>query len=232
MIADDEAPARRKIARHLARHPEAEIVAEASDGVEAVKAVRETKPDLVFLDIQMPKMTGFEVIAQIGAAKMPPVIFVTAYDEFALEAFEVAAVDYLLKPFNEARFEKAWSRATRERSSLETLLARVGRKHLERFTVREGERIFFVPLREVIRLSASGNYVELHTVNGAHLIRETLSALEERLDPERFVRIHRSDIVNRDFIKELQPLFHGDYVVKLKNAEKLRLSRRYQDRLL
>ena len=188
-------------------------------------------------------MTGFEVIEAVGPEAMPAVVFVTAYDEFALEAFEVQAVDYLMKPFHADRFRQALSRALdriarREESReslarrLEGLLKRAPRE-AQRLLVRDGERIFFVPLREVVRLSADGNYVQVHTARGQrHLLRETLARLEARLDPERFARIHRSEIVNVDFVAEVQPAFHGDYTVRLKTGEEVRLSRRYQDRLL
>jgi two-component system LytT family response regulator len=207
-----------------------------------VRAIEERAPDLVFLDVQMPGLDGFEVIEAVGAERMPPVVFVTAYDEFAVKAFEVQAVDYLLKPFDQARFRKAFERAARQargrKSGNPELLARLldsvrpAARPLERLLVRDQGRLLLLPLSQVHRLSAEGNYVRVHTAGKAHLVRETLARLEARLDPARFVRIHRSEIVALDAIQELQPFFHGDYVVVLKNGERLRLSRRYQERVL
>jgi two-component system LytT family response regulator len=241
LIVDDEAPARRKLRAQLVTEAGIEIVGEAGSGPEAVDAIRTLRPDLVFLDVQMPGMNGFEVLEAVGAEGMPVVVFVTAYDEFALEAFEVQAVDYLLKPFSKERFDRALERALRAlehredgrvqvRSLLEKVLA--GRRPLRRLVVRTGERMLLVGLHEVLHLEADGNYVKVHTASGVHLLRETLTALEGRLDPERFARIHRGEIVNLDAVKEIQPYFHGDLVVVLKNGERLRLSRRYRERVL
>jgi two-component system LytT family response regulator len=243
LIVDDEAPARRKVRAHLGDAAGVDVVGEAASGPEAVEAIRTLRPDLVFLDVQMPGMSGFEVIEAVGAEAMPAVVFVTAYDEFAVEAFEVQAVDYLMKPFHADRFRRALARAMdrlarREepRASLAPLLEALLKKRprdAQRLLVRDGDRILFVPLREVVRLSAEGNYVQVHTARGQrHLLRETLARLEARLDPERFARIHRSEIVNVDFVAEVQPAFHGDYTVRLKTGDEVRLSRRYQDRLL
>jgi two-component system LytT family response regulator len=242
LVVDDEAPARRKLRSHLVGEPGVEVVGEVGSGTEAVGAIRSLKPDLVFLDVQMPGMTGLDVIEAIGADQMPAVIFVTAYDEFALEAFEVQAVDYLLKPFSAERFRKALTHATQRvqqraggPESLEPLLARLfgrERRFVERLLVREGERLFFVPVAEIARLSAEGNYVAVRTATANHLVRETLAGLEARLDPERFARVHRSELVNLEFIQEIQPLFHGDYLIVLKNGEQVRLSRRFRARLL
>jgi len=241
LVVDDEAPARRRVATLLEGEPDAEIVGEAANGLEAVEAIRSLSPDLVFLDIQMPGMTGFEVIEAIGVDAMPAVVFVTAFDEFALAAFEVQAVDYLLKPFQTDRFQKAFRRAAARKGQPEKEPERIGQlldavrpgpRHLQRLVVRKGERILFVSVGDVLRLSADGNYVNVHTPDGVYTLRETLARLETRLDPERFARIHRSEIVNVDAIKEVQPWFHGDYVVILRNGEELRLSRRYSGRLL
>jgi len=241
LIADDERPARNKLRSHLKDESGIETIAEAQNGLEAVEVIRNDAPDLVFLDIQMPGMTGFEVIESVGPDVMPATVFVTAYDEFALKAFEVEAVDYLLKPFDRDRFRQAFQRAlnrierrTWDRSRLFRLLegVRPGPAYLERIVVREGGRLFFIPTKDVLRVSAQENYVELHTSSGSHLIRDTLNHLETRLDPEKFARIHRSDIVNVDCIKELQSWSHGDYIVVMKDGSRARLSRRYQDRLL
>ena len=227
LIVDDEAPARRRLRAQLAREREVLVVSEAASGPEAVEAIRAQRPDVVFLDVQMPGMSGFEVIETIGVEAMPAVVFVTAYDEFALEAFEVAAVDYLLKPFTEERLHKALTRALAGRA-----LREAGPHTLERLLVREGERMFFVPATEIVRLSAEGNYVRVHTRTGSHELRETLARLEARLDARRFVRVHRSEILNLDFVGEIQRHFHGDLIAVLKNGDAVRVSRRYAARLL
>lgn len=241
LIVDDEAPARRKLRSHLAGRPGIEVAGEAADGLAAVESIRTLRPDLVLLDIQMPGLSGFEVIETVGVDVMPAVVFVTAYDEFAVEAFEVQAVDYLLKPYSRERLERALERALRAiehredgREAVRGLLDRVlaGRRPLRRLVVKSGDRLLLVPLHDVLHLAADGNYVKVHTPSGVHLLRETLTALEARLDPERFARIHRSEIVNLDAVKEIQPYFHGDLVVVLRNGEQLRLSRRYRDRVL
>lgn len=236
LIADDEAPARRLVRSYLEGRDGVEVVAEAENGLEVVDAVRGLAPDLVVLDIQMPGMNGFEALEAIGAEAMPAVIFATAYDEFAIRAFEVHAVDYLLKPYSRERFDRAMERALDRstRRNIPELLASQpqSQRYLERIVVREGDRLFFVPARQVLHLSAEGNYVRVRTAEGSHLIRGTLVDFESRLDPSRFARIHRSGIVNIDAISELRPQFHGDSIVILKNGETVRLSRRYQDRLL
>jgi two-component system LytT family response regulator len=218
-----------------------ELVGEAADGAEAVDAIRRLEPDLVFLDIQMPAMTGFEVIEEIGAERMPAVIFVTAYDEYAINAFDVQAIDYLLKPFDDDRFRRAFERAVASltgggggRDRIERLLGAVrpAPSWLKRVVVREADRVLLVDVGEIFRVSAEGNYVRIHTPGRSHLIRETMSRMESRLDPERFARIHRSDIVRIDAIREMKPWFHGDYLVTLEDGSQLRLSRRYQERLL
>jgi two-component system, LytTR family, response regulator len=241
LIVDDEAPARRKIRSQLAGDGRVAVVGEAASGPAAVDLIRELGPDLVFLDIQMPGMSGFEVIEAVGVPSMPAVVFVTAYDEFAVEAFEVQAVDYLLKPFQAQRLATALDRAlvrlgerAGRQESITRLLERVlpAPRYLKRLVVHQAERIVLVPIRDVLHFSADGNYVKVVTSSGVHLLRDTLAALEARLDPERFTRIHRGEIVAIDAIKEIQPWFNGDHVVVLVTGEKLRLSRRYAERLL
>lgn len=241
LLVDDEMPARRKLRLHLKEEASVEIVAEAQNGLEAVDAIRSLAPDLVFLDIQMPGMTGFEVIDAIGAEVMPAVIFVTAYDEYALRAFEVEAVDYLLKPFDGDRLKQALQRAVKRLHRKPSDAGRIGRlldsvrpadAYLQRIVVKDRDRLFFVNVKEIIRLSGQENYVELHTAGSSHLIRDTLNHLESRLDPQKFARIHRSEIVNIDVVKELHSWSHGDYIVILKEGTRLRLSRRYQQNLL
>lgn len=241
LIVDDEAPARRKMRRHLEAHSDLDIAGEADNGPAAVDAVLELAPDLVFLDIQMPGMNGFDVIASVGPDRMPPVIFVTAHDEYALAAFEVETVDYLLKPVSEVRFERALARA-RERVAarapdskrLERLLAGVRPEGsaLRRMVVKEHDRLLLVDVGDVVHFKTSGNYVELNVAGRRHLVRDTMDHLEGRLDPQRFARIHRTAIVNVAHVRELRPQFHGDYEVVLTTGECLRMSRRYKDRLL
>jgi two-component system LytT family response regulator len=237
LIADDEAPARRMVRTYLSRRADVEVVAEAENGLEVVDGVRSLDPAIVVLDVQMPGMNAFEAIQAIGHDRVPPIVFATAFDEFAIRAFEVNAVDYLLKPFSQERFDSAFDRALARGSAASQHVARMvasmsKARWLERVVVRKADRLFFVPVSEILHLAAEGNYVRVHTASESHLIRGTLSDLEDRLDPKRFARIHRSGIVNIDAIAELRPHFHGDYVVLLKGGEKLRLSRRYQEQLL
>lgn len=241
LIADDEPLARERI-RELVRDlaPAVEC-REVGDGDAAVEAIVTWQPQAVFLDIQMPRRDGFAVVAAVGHEAMPPTAFVTAYDIHALRAFEVAAVDYLLKPFDDARFRRTWERIARahdaaalaeQAHALGALLAAVGghapatpAAYAERFMVRSGERTYPVATREIKWLQSDGNYVDLHTATGAHTLREPLASIEARLDPARFVRVHRRVIVAIDQIKELQPWFAGDQVLILKDGTKLRVSR-------
>ena len=245
LIVDDEQPARRKIRSFLSEETGIGSIIEAEDGVEAVRLIHEKKPDLVFLDIQMPVMTGFDVIGAVGVEQMPVIVFVTAYDQYAVHAFEVQAVDYLLKPFDQERLRKSFLRAAAQVSStasgekagtavLKRLLEEIdsGKEYLQRFMVKKGPRFFFIKTSEIVYISADEKYVKIHTEEEFYLHRETMARMEERLDPAIFARIHRSSIVNIDFIKEIQPWTHGDYIVILKNGTKLNLSRRFSERLL
>jgi len=241
LIADDEVPARRKVRSYLAGKSEVTIVGEAANGLEAVDSIQRLQPDLVFLDIQMPGMNGFEVIDAVGVETMPAIVLITAFDKYALDAFDVEAIDYLLKPVREDRFKRALKRAMdqigsqdRDRNRLSRLLDHVQppSPYLQRLVVRDSERLFFVPTSQITRISAEGNYVRVHTADTTHLIRETISRLETRLNPEQFVRVHRSEIINIDSIKEIRTWFHGDCIVVLNNGEECPLSRRYKSRLL
>ncbi len=242
LIVDDEPLACERIRTLLAGQPDIEIAGECHDGKSAVAAVRDLAPDLVFLDVQMPEMDGFAVLEQVDRAAMPVIIFVTAFDQYAIKAFEVCALDYLLKPFDRDRFAKALARGRTEyeRRSAGDLGARLrsvleewrGRKrYLDRLVIRSGGRVFFLRVDELDWVEAAGNYVRLHAGAEEYLYRETLSRLEAALDPDRFARIHRSTMVNVGLVKELHPLFRGDYAVILRDGRQLTLSRAYRDRL-
>jgi len=243
LVVDDEPMGRERVLSLLQQEDDVEVIGECSDGRQAIAAIQQHSPDLVFLDVQMPGSTGFGVIDAVGAERMPEVIFVTAYDEYALKAFEYHALDYLLKPFNRDRFQETLKHA---RASLERrragdlgrrLLALVNNikpeapARLERLIVKSGGRVFFLRTDELDWIEAAGNYVRLHLGDESHLFRETMNRMETRLDSRRFVRIHRSRIVNTERIKELQPWFNGEYVVVLRNGTRLTLSRGYRDRL-
>jgi two-component system LytT family response regulator len=244
VIVDDEPLARQGLAAHLADRGDVVVVASCADGFEALRAVRDHEPDLVFVDVQMPEMTGFDLVRQIDADAMPAVVFVTAHDEFALEAFEAAAIDYVLKPLEEDRIARAVERARRlmdtpdgTRDALRDLLHRVRERaeperHASRLKVRSGDHIHFIRVDEVEWFEAEGNYVVLHHGGEEARIRSTLTGLEEALDPDRFVRVHRSVIVNLDHLDEVQPWFSGDYLAIMKSGEQIRVSRRYKDQLL
>src|SRR5689334_7101548 len=242
VIVDDEPIAREGIRTQLLREQSVEIVAERGDGLAAVETIRELSPDLAFLDVQMPVLSGFEVMQTVGVHAIPPVIFVTAYDKYALQAFEVNAVDYLLKPFDGERFQKAFQRAVVqiERSTtaiinenLKALLASLkpGARYLERLVVKSKGRIFFLPVSEIDWIESADNYVSLHSGRETHLIRETLTALETKLSPQEFLRVRHSAIVNVKRIRELRPLFKGEYEIILQNGTKLTSSRRYRRHL-
>ena len=243
VVIDDEPPARFKLRKFLEDHPHARLVGEAGDGLDAVRVIEELRPDVVLLDIQMPELDGFDVLEALDMEELPHVVFITAYDEFAVRAFEVRALDYLLKPVDRDRFDTAIERAVetlgpaagrgvtgeRLRSTAAELRARTG--PLQRFLVRSRGRMWFVRADQVDWIEAAGNYIKLHVSGGAHVVRGVLKDVAERLDPDRFVRIHRSTIVNLESIRELQEWSHGDCLVLLKDGTELRLSRRYRDRL-
>jgi two-component system LytT family response regulator len=243
LIVDDEPLARERIRTLLEEDPAFELVGEAGDGTTAAESILALQPDLVFLDVQMPGADGFDVIDAVGADKMPFVVFVTAYDRYALRAFDVHALDYLLKPFDRARFREALGRAQAQmdrhnnNGDIERRLAAIvqdlkpAKARTDRFVVKSGGRIFFVRTAEIDWIEAAGNYVKLHVGNDSHLIRETMNAVEAKLSPDMFVRIHRCHIVNIEQVRELQPWFNGEYVVFLKNGTRLTLSRGYRERL-
>jgi two-component system LytT family response regulator len=242
LIVDDEPLARERLRSLLAAEPDIEVLGECADGREAVAAIDRDAPDLVFLDIQMPELDGFEVLAAIEPAKPPVVVFVTAYSQHALRAFEVHALDYLLKPFDRERFQTTLARvrAQCQRSQggeltqkLSALLAdlRPETKPADRLVVKAAGRVLFLKTPDIDWIEAADNYVNLHVGKESHLLRETMASIETRLDPTQFLRISRSTIVNVERIKELQPMFHGDYSVILRNGARLSLSRGYRDKL-
>jgi two-component system, LytTR family, response regulator len=225
LIVDDEEPARRKIRRLLSGETDVEIIGEAATGAEAIAAIRRLSPDLVFLDVQMPPPNGFGVIDALGRDGAPDVIFVTAFDEHALRAFEVRAIDYLLKPVTSARFREALERA-RDRMARPT--ATQARRPLARILVRDDTKAFLLALDRVDRIEADGNYVRLYSGGKSFTVRMAIGALAGRLDSEKFLRISRSAIVRLDAIKELHPWFHGDYHVVMTDGARLTWTRRYR----
>jgi two-component system LytT family response regulator len=242
LIVDDEPLARERVRRHLRDEPGVEIVGEAGNGREAVGAIEEKTPDLVFLDVQMPEMNGFDVLKALEENKVPAIVFTTAYDKYAIQAFEFHALDYLLKPFSRERFRRAVRHAreqleiSRQSGNIDERLVSLlenlkAKKYLERIVVKNSGRVFFIKTEEIDWIEAAGNYLKLHVGRDAHLIRETMQSIEAKLDPEKFFRIHRSTLVQIDRIKELHPLFGGDYAVILRNGTELNLSRNYRERL-
>jgi two-component system LytT family response regulator len=242
LIVDDEPIACRRIQRMLADDPDIQVVGTCTNGQQAIEAIQQYSPDLLFLDIQMPGMNGFTVLENISAQKMPHVIFVTAYDQYALRAFEVHALDYLLKPFDRERFSGAVSRAKKQiekdRSTqinhgILSLLKEFNTKseYVKRLVIKTNGRIFFLKTDEIDWVEAEGKYVYLHVGKDSHLMRQSISGLESELDPAKFIRIHRSAIVNIERIQELQPWFHGEYRVLLRNGTQLMLSRSHREKL-
>ena len=240
LIADDEKPARNKIRTFLRDQENIDIILEAKNGVECVEQIRTQHPDIVFLDIQMPGLSGFDVIEAVGSDRMPVVVLVTAYDEFALEAFEVRAVDYLLKPYDQDRFQQAYHRAltwldrkTENKALLNGLISDIILKNtpIKRILVNLESRYFFIQVEDILYITAEEKYVNLHTLHENYLLRKKMTHLETRLDPAKFVRIHRSTMINVDCIQEMQPRSHGDYTAIMKNGDRLTISRRYRDRL-
>jgi two-component system LytT family response regulator len=269
LIVDDEPLARERLATLVALVAPGAELRESGNGEEAVEAIGAWAPTMVFLDVQMPGLTGFEVVETVGTDKMPPTVFVTAYDQHAIRAFDVAAVDYLLKPFDEERFRAAWKRAAqadklrtvaRESGRLAELLMQVAtgegrearggsleagdsrppfergeargeRRWADRVVVKKNQRTILIKLADVQWIESAGNYVSLHVGRDTHEVRETLTSLESRLDPARFVRIHRRMIVAVDAMRELQPWFGGDQVMIMKDSTQLRVSRSYREQV-
>ena len=242
LIVDDEPLAREGLRMLLSQDAEVSAIHEAKDGREALATIRETRPDLVLLDVQMPEIDGFSVVKEIGPEQMPAVVFVTAHDQYAIQAFEINAIDYLLKPVTEERFAQAMERAKlriRHRpadeanrqiiSLLETIAS--PRRYLKRLAVRSAGKTVFVEVEDIDWMEAAENYVQLHAGRSGHLLHVAMNTLEKSLDPEMFQRIHRSVIVNVRRIKELQPALHGEYVITLQNGVRLQSGRIYHQKL-
>jgi two-component system LytT family response regulator len=242
LVVDDEPLAREKIRGMAADDAELRVVGECSNGAEAIDAIQSLRPDLILLDVQMPEVGGFAVLEALKEEGLPPVIFITAYDHYAVRAFEFHALDYLLKPFDRERFRAAIDRAKRQirRENGGALDARIlamleqmreQPRYTERLVVKTGGRVFFLNAEEIDWVEAEGNYVSIHAGKKAYLLRETISGIEGQLDPRNFVRIHRSAVVNINRIKELQPWSHGEYHVILNDGTQLTLSRSYREKL-
>jgi two-component system LytT family response regulator len=245
LVVDDESLARDTLRRLLGGDPEIEVVGECAGGAEAARVIKDATPDILFLDVQMPEVDGFEVLRRARPAEVPAVVFVTAHDAYAIRAFEAEALDYLLKPFDDERFHRTVERAkARVREHLVNRLARrmaatldaraepaPAASYVERLPIRREGKVFFVRVDDVDWIEAADYCVRIHTAGRFHLLRETLGEMESRLDPHRFFRVHRSAIVNLGRIKELQSHFHGDGVVVLHDGSRLRVSRGRRERL-
>ena len=260
LVVDDESLAREALLVMLGGDPEIEVIAECRNGKEAVTAIREQSPEVVFLDIQMPEMDGFQVVEEVGAMQMPVTIFVTAYDKHALRAFEAHALDYLLKPFDHDRFNTALQRAktfVRQQklseiseglfAMLQDLKLKTGepptevdskkpgrgaqKEPIDRVVIKAGGRIYFLMVEEIDWVEGAGDYLSLHSGNQTHLIRETMGSFHAKLNPQKFLRIHRSTLVNIERIENIQPLFKGDYVITLTSGIRLKASRGYRREL-
>ena len=253
LIVEDETVARQTIRLLLETDPDILITGECPNGVAAVEVMRKEMPDLLFLDVQMPGLNGFDVLKSLDQRHLPAIIFTTAFDQYAIKAFEVHALDYLLKPFDDERFQSALTHAKRiimeervgeasqqlldllERFSPESrprTLEASGRRYLTRFMIRSGGRLTVVDVRDVEWIEAEGNYVSIHALGKSHLLREKISVLEEQLDPSMFARIHRSTIIRADMIKSMKPLFNGDHSVTMLDGREFTMSRTYRDRVL
>ena len=242
LIADDEPLARERLRALLARHTDVEVIGEGSNGAEAIEAISELRPDLVLLDVEMPQADGFAVLEALDPETLPAIVFVSAHDQYAVRAFEAHALDYVVKPFDEARVDRTLqrvrnqlARAHRTRHIDPRLLSLLdelrGQRRSDRLVVKTGGRVVFLRTEDIDWVEASGNYVRLHVGAETHLLRESMKNMERRLDPNTFVRIHRSAIVNVDRIRELEPWFHGEYIVIMRDGTRLTASRVYSDRL-
>lgn len=246
VAVDDEPLALLRIRKALKRHADVDLVEEVSDGESAVQRILDAAPDVLFLDIHMPGRDGFDVLGALAPEQRPLVVFVTAYDEHAVRAFRVHATDYLIKPFDDDRFDEMMTNVRARlrrgpdtlRQELHALLADlgiatgIGASHAQRLRVTSGQRTQFVAVADIRYLASDGNYVVIHTTDAQHRIRTTMKDLHELLDPATFVRVHRGTVLNLDYIREIQPWFSGDYVAILKDGEQIRISRHYRDDIL
>ena len=242
LIADDEPAARASIEILLQSEPDIDVIGSCGDGLTTLKVIESLKPDLVFLDVQMPELTGFEVLEALGADALPAIVFVTAFDQYALKAFDNSAVDYLLKPYDDERFYQSLRKARRQLARAEVEATSMNFAHLleilksttprssylQRLTVKNSGRISFIPVDNIIFIESEGNFVKINMAGGIKAGNYTFKQLETMLDPNKFLRIHKSFIVNLDYIEIIEPYFHGDYTVILNNGTKLKLSRNYK----
>ncbi len=242
LVVDDEALARERACQLLKADPDIEVIGQCGDGQMAVEAIQRDQPDLVLLDVQMPELDGFAVVEAVGPERMPAVIFITAHEKFAIKAFDVHAIDYLLKPYDRERFQTALGRAKEQlaraksgdlQSRMSALLGELKTqpKTANRLVVKTEGRVLLLKAEDVDWVEAADNYIVLHVGADTHMLRETMNSIESRLPPGKFVRVNRSTIVNLDRVKELQPLFHGEYVIILRTGAKVTLSRGYREKL-
>jgi two-component system LytT family response regulator len=228
LIVDDEPHARRYLSEMLEGETDLLIVGEASSGNEGVEQIGALSPDVVFLDIQMPDLDGLHLVERIEPPRLPLFVFVTGYSEYAVRAFEIEAVDYLCKPFGKERLLTALERAHRRMNRKEVTLENNESRWLSRLSIRDESGFIFVPVEQILWIEAANKYVVVHTTAGAHIARQTIQSLQDKLDPEQFVRIHRSAVVRKSAVRGLHPLFHGDYIVKLINGAEITLSRNFR----
>jgi two-component system LytT family response regulator len=226
LIVEDEAHARHYLRELLEGEPLVEVVGESSNGVQGAQQIRELSPDIVFVDIQMPGLDGFGMIDRIAGPRPPLFVFVTSYSEYAVRAFEIEAVDYLCKPFDKERLSTSIERAIRRLNSAAP--SGGGNQWLTRLSIKDDERILFVPVDEIIWIEAANKYVVVYTPAGSHILRQTIQGLADQLNPREFVRTHRSTLVRKAAVRGLHPLFHGDYIVKLVNGAEVTLSRSFR----
>jgi two-component system LytT family response regulator len=239
VVADDEVLARQKLLQLLRDESEVEVVGEGATAAETIELVRATKPDLLFLDIRMPDMDGFDIVGELSSdtdAFVPRIVFTTAYDRYALRAFEIHAVDYLLKPFTQERFRSALQQAMQQlrstkQSATDSVKRQPGAEYTSRIVFKSKGRILFLPVDHICMIGAEENYVRLCTKTESHLLRETMGSLEQKLDPAVFLRVHRSTMVNLHYVKEVRLEAAGEYSVVLHNGQKVPMSRSYRSRI-
>jgi two-component system, LytTR family, response regulator len=227
LIVEDEEHARRYLRELLEDELQVEVVGEGSNGVEGVRQIRELSPDIVFVDVQMPGLDGFGMIDQIPGTRLPLFVFVTGYGEYAVKAFEIEAVDYLCKPFDKERLSLSLERAVRRLNAAVPGASET--QWLSRLSIKDDERILFVPVDEILWIEAANKYVVIHTPDGTHIARQTIQGLEEKLNPREFVRTHRSTLVRKAAVRGMHPLFHGDYIIRLANGDEAPLSRSFRE---